>query len=45
VLKPGRELKILATNQLDEGFDASPVALGDDLFLRGEQHLYCIRKN
>lgn len=42
VLEPGRELKIFATNQLDEGFDASPVALGDDLFLRGEQHLYCI---
>ena len=42
VIKLGRELEILATNQLDEGFDASPVMLGEQMLLRGERHLYCI---
>ena len=42
VIQPGPELKILATNRLDEGVDASPVFVGDDLLLRGTEHLYCI---
>ncbi len=44
VLKDGDVLEIVATNTLDEGFDASPVVVGDELFLRGENHLYCIAK-
>ncbi len=42
VIKHGPDLKILATNRLDEGVDASPVFIGNDLFLRGTKHLYCI---
>ena len=42
VIKHGPELEILATNRLDEGVDASPVFVGNDLFLRGTKHLYCI---
>ena len=42
VIQHGPELEILATNRLDEGIDASPVFVGDDLFLRGTTHLYCI---
>jgi len=42
VLEAGTELKILATNTLDEPIDASPVLVGKQLFLRGAQHLYCI---
>ena len=42
VIKHGKEFELLATNKLDESFAASPVILGDDLFLRGDQHLYCI---
>ena len=42
VIQHGPELKILATNRLDEGVDASPVFVGNDLFLRGTKHLYCI---
>jgi hypothetical protein len=42
VLKHGPELEVLATNKLDDGIDASPVAVGKQLFLRGEQHLYCL---
>jgi len=42
VLKHGPALEILATNRLDDRFSASPVAVGADLLLRGERHLYCI---
>ena len=42
VIQPGPELKVLATNKLDDGFDASPALVGKQLFLRGKQHLYCI---
>lgn len=33
---------ILATNKLDEQFDASPAVAGGQMFLRGSEHLYCI---
>lgn len=42
VLKPGPRLDVLATNRLDDPVDASPVAVGKQLFLRGERFLYCI---
>ena len=42
VIKDGPALEILATNKLDEGFDASPALVGSDLFLRGQESLYCI---
>jgi outer membrane protein assembly factor BamB len=42
VLKASDTLEPLATNQLDEQFDASPAVAGKELFLRGQRHLYCI---
>ena len=42
VLKESDKLEVLATNTLDEKFDASPVAVGKELFLRGHKTLYCI---
>jgi outer membrane protein assembly factor BamB len=42
VLKNTGALDKLATNKLDEKMDASPVAVGKDLLLRGRQHLYCV---
>lgn len=42
VLKDADGLEIAATNKLDEGFDASPAMVGDELYLRGREHLYCI---
>ena len=35
-----REYKELARNQLDAGFMASPVVVGDAFLLRTETHLY-----
>ena len=40
MLEPGPRLKVLAENQLDDGFDASPVIVGGDLYLRGRRFLY-----
>jgi hypothetical protein len=42
VIAPGPKLEILAANQLDDGFDASPVAVGRDLYLRGRRYLYAL---
>ncbi len=45
VLDNGPELEILATNSLDDGFDASPAIVGDEMYLRGYHHLYRISEN
>ncbi len=45
VIKLGTEYEEIATNQLDDVFDASAAIVGDELFLRGWQHLYCIARN
>lgn len=44
VLRHGDELEVLATNQLGETIDASPALVGDQMFLRGEKHLFCIEE-
>lgn len=41
VLRHGKELDVIATNKLDDTIDASPALVGRQLFLRGEQHVYC----
>jgi outer membrane protein assembly factor BamB len=42
VVRNGPALELLATNQLDDSFSASPAVVGDELFLRGERSLYCL---
>lgn len=42
VLAASEDFKSVAVNTLDDGFDATPVAVGNELFLRGQQYLYCI---
>jgi outer membrane protein assembly factor BamB len=42
VIKPSEKLEVLATNKLDEKFDASPAVVGKELFLRGHEYLYCL---
>ncbi len=44
VVKTGETYELLVQNTLDDQFFASPVILGDDLFLRGVKALYCIAK-
>jgi outer membrane protein assembly factor BamB len=42
VLGAGPELKVLAVNKLDDGFDASVALADEDLYLRGRKFLYRI---
>ncbi len=42
VLKRSNELQVLATNKLDDEFNASPAIVGRQLFLRGRKSLYCL---
>jgi outer membrane protein assembly factor BamB len=42
VVQRGPAFKVLATNTLDDGFDASPVAVDGELYLRGQRFLYRI---
>jgi outer membrane protein assembly factor BamB len=45
VLERSKELKIVATNELDDRVDASPALAGNQLFLRGDRYLYCIAES
>ncbi len=42
VIQHGPEFQILATNKLEDSFNASPVIVGSELYLRGSEYLYCI---
>ncbi len=42
VLRHGPKLEVLATNVLNDGFDASPALVDGEVYLRGYKYLYCI---
>ena len=42
VIRHGTEFQVLSTNTLDDEFDASPVIVGDEIYLRGYRYLYRI---
>ena len=42
VLKHGPTFEVLAQNKLDDGFNASPALVDNELYLRGFRSLYCI---
>jgi outer membrane protein assembly factor BamB len=42
VIKSGPAYEVLATNRLDDSFDASPALVDNELFLRGHKFLYAI---
>ena len=42
IVQPGTNMKILATNTLDEGCMASPALDGSSIFLRTRSHVYRI---
>ena len=45
VLQQGERLRLLARNELDDSFSASPAVVGDVLYLRGERSLYSIAED
>ncbi|MGB7345995.1 MAG: PQQ-binding-like beta-propeller repeat protein [Pirellulaceae bacterium] len=42
VIEDAPQLKILATNSVGETVDATPAPVDNELFIRGERHLFCI---
>ncbi len=42
VIEDAPQLKIVATNSVGEGVDATPAPVDNQLFIRGENHLFCI---
>ena len=44
VFEDADKFKVLATNSLDDRFDASPVPIGGALILRGRKYLYCVEE-
>jgi outer membrane protein assembly factor BamB len=44
VIRHGPEFQVLAKNTLDDEFDASPVIVCDEIYLRGDHYLYRISR-
>ena len=42
VLAHGPSFEVLAVNELDDGFDASPALVDREIYLRGKRYLYRI---
>jgi outer membrane protein assembly factor BamB len=42
VIRNSPNFEVLATNTLEDGFDASPALVDREIYLRGHQYLYCI---
>jgi len=42
VIEDAPTLRVVATNEMGEGVDATPAAVGNELFIRGEKHLFCV---
>lgn len=44
VIKDADQFEVVATNNIGETIDATPAPVDDQLFLRGERHLFCIEE-
>ena len=44
VIDAGPELKVVGTNKLDDMFWSSAAVVGENLLLRGADHLFCISR-
>jgi outer membrane protein assembly factor BamB len=42
VIDDAAEFKVVSVNSVGEGVDATPAIADDEIFIRGEQHLFCI---
>jgi outer membrane protein assembly factor BamB len=45
VIKHGPSFEVMATNKIEDELYASPIMVGDRVYLRGTTHLYCITGN
>ena len=45
VIRQGPTYEVLATNKLDDKFDASPALAGNEIYLRGYRYVYCLAAN
>jgi hypothetical protein len=45
VIEAGREYALIAVNDLEEGIMASPMAIGNALYLRTKEAIWKIEKN
>lgn len=45
VVSNSDEFKVLSINKLEDGIDASPAIVGNRLYLKGKQYLYCIAES
>ena len=44
VISDGNDFAVIATNDMGEGVDATPALAGEQLFIRGERHLFCLEE-
>ena len=42
IVRHGPDFEVIALNKLEDNFHASPVIIGNNLYLRGFKYLYCI---
>ncbi|MBL7153774.1 MAG: PQQ-binding-like beta-propeller repeat protein [Phycisphaerae bacterium] len=42
ILKLSEKIEVLAVNKLDDRFDCSPAFVGNEIYLKGKENLYCI---
>ena len=45
VIKSGSSFEQLAVNRIDDEVDASSAIIGDSIYMRGRQYMYCIAKD
>ena len=45
VIEDAPELKVIATNTMNEPVDATPAPVGNQLFVRGAEHLFCLSES
>ena len=42
VIKDSNTFEVVSTNSVGETVDATPAPVDNELFIRGEKHLFCI---
>ena len=44
VIDDSPTLKVVATSSMGETVDATPAIVDNEMFIRGEEHLFCVAK-